>query len=66
MAKMWVRTERKALYLHESQRELDVYLQGDHGEEIYCAFRDNRADHGRKLEDVHIAVRAPSNNDECG
>ena len=38
------RTDRKRPYRHENERELDEYLQGDHSEEIYSAFCDDRAD----------------------
>jgi len=56
----------KRLYLHESKRKLDIYLQGDHSEEIYCGFRNDRANHCRKLERVYIdAVCIPSDNKEC-
>ena len=50
----------------ERQRDLDVYLQGDHREEIYRALRDDRANHRRELQRADAIVRTPSDDEERG
>jgi len=53
-------------YLHENKRDLDVYLHGDHSEEVYRSVCDNRANQSRKLERALIAVRVPNDDEERG
>ena len=60
-----MRTEERQAYLHENKRQLDIYLQGDHGKEIHRAFRDDSANHRRKPENGHIVVSGPSDDKEC-
>lgn len=54
------------LYLHETQRQLDVCLHNNHNEEIRCAFRGDRANQRRKLERAPITVRVPCDDKKCG
>lgn len=61
-----VRTKSGGRYLHQTQRQLDVRLQGDHSEKMYGGFCDDRADQRRKPKRVHIAVRVPDDDDERG
>jgi len=59
-----VGTERKRLYLHEVEGQLDVYLRSDHGQEIYCGLRHEGANQRRELARAIVAVHIPNDDEE--
>ena len=52
------------MYLHETQRELNVGLDSDHGEKMYRSFCNDHSNQGGKPEGA--LVRAPNDNEERG